>query len=139
MRCAVIEDNVVVNVIEIDPKQIDDMNDLVIVASDDAGPGWSYVDGKLSPAATKETPADFPLLPWQFKALVDYLGKDAEIRAAIAALPAGLGRSAALSRYQNASSYRYDDPLLQQIRQAIKMPVETLSAAWMQAKDLTSS
>ena len=70
--------------------------------------------------------------------MVTYLGKDAEIRAAIGNISGDLQRAAALSRYENATSYRHNDQFLQSMRVAIGMSEADLSAAWMLAKDLTS-
>lgn len=90
------------------------------------------------PPTASTDPSDYPLLPWQFSALVNYLGKDADIRTAIAAIPDAMQGAAALARYEKSVSYNFSDPLVSQLRQAIGMSVETLSAAWMQAKDLRS-
>jgi hypothetical protein len=90
------------------------------------------------PPPPSTNPADYPLLPWQFKAMVTYLGKDSEIRTAINAISDALQKAVALSRYENATSYNYADPFLQSMRVAIGMSEEDLLAAWMLAKDLTS-
>ncbi len=95
------------------------------------------VFGDLPPPSTD--PADYPLLPWQFKAMVDYQGKDQAIRDAIALIEDPLIRAASMSRYLNASSYEFNDPLMQSARAAVGMSVEDLTAAWMMAKDLRSS
>lgn len=89
--------------------------------------------------APSTDPADYPLLPWQFKAMVDYLGKDIAIRDAIALIEDPLKRAASLSRYLNASSYEFNDPLMQSAREAVGMSAEDLAAAWMLAKDLRST
>jgi hypothetical protein len=92
----------------------------------------------VPPAPPSTDPNDYPLLPWQFKAMVTYLDKDDEIRAAIAAIPDALQKAVALSRYENATSYRHNDAFLQSMRVAIGMSEQTLADAWMLAKDLTS-
>ena len=100
-----------------------------------------WIDGEWAipaPPPPSTDPNDYPLLPWQFKAMVTYLGKDAEIRAAIGNISGDLQRAAALSRYENATSYRHNDQFLQSMRVAIGMSEADLSAAWMLAKDLTS-
>lgn len=91
------------------------------------------------PPDASTDPTDYPLSWAQFHAMVDHLGKDAEIRAAVAQIESAIQRAFALKRYEGASAYRFDDPLLQQMRGAIGMSVEALSAAWLQAKDLRSS
>jgi len=98
-----------------------------------------YVAPAPEPVEPSTDPADYPLLPWQFKALVMYLGKDGDIRAAINAITDDLGRATAMSRYENASAYVYGDPLMQQLRAAVGLSEQELSDAWMVAKDLASS
>lgn len=96
-------------------------------------------DALFTPPAPPSTdPADYPLAPWQFKAMVTYLGKDADIRNAINAISDPLQKAVALSRYENATSYRHNDPFLQSMRVAIGMSEADLSAAWMLAKDMKS-
>lgn len=95
--------------------------------------------GYPEPTIPSTDPADYPLNPAQFKALVAYLGKDAEIRTAIGQISDPMQQAWALSRYENATAYLYDDTMLQQIRADIGMSEADLSAAWMQAKDLSSS
>ena len=84
-------------------------------------------------------PADYDLLPWQFTAMVNYLGIDPAIRQAIAAIPDPMMKAAALARYEKATSYHYGDPLVEQLRAAIKLPEKDLIDAWLLAKDLRSS
>ena len=91
------------------------------------------------PPDPSTNPSDHPLLPWQFKALVIYLGVDAQIRTAISKVSDDMQRAATLSRYENSSLYRFDGPMVNALRQAIGMSVEQLEAAWLQAKDLRSS
>lgn len=88
--------------------------------------------------APSDDPADYDLYPAQFKAMVDYLGKDSAIRAAIANIPDALSRSWSLSRYLNSTRYLWTDPFLQQMRVAINMTEDELRGAWMLAKDLKS-
>ncbi len=103
------------------------------------GPGEKPSEQDIDALSWPSTdPVDYPLLPWQFKAMVIFLGVDAEVQAAIGGIPDAMQRAAAMSRYLNASYYRYDDALLQSMRVAIGMSNETLAEAWMQAKDLTS-
>jgi hypothetical protein len=108
------------------------MKDGVIVEVDE-----STVVVPPSPPSTN--PADYPLAPWQFEAAVNALGKDAEIIAVIEQIPDVWERSKAMARYKKATSYNYGDPFLQSMREAIGMSEADLSAAWMIAKDLTSS
>lgn len=96
-------------------------------------------DAERAPAPPSTDPADYPLLPWRFKAMVDYLGSHDAISAAIGAIPDEFERAVAKSRYENATSYNFNDPLMQQIRAAIGMDKKTLSDAWMRAKDIKGS
>ena len=48
-------------------------------------------------------------------------------------------RAAALARYEQSTVYQYTDPLVEQLRAAIGLPVTDLDAAWLLAKDLRSS
>lgn len=84
-------------------------------------------------------PADYPLLPWQFKAMVMYLGKDAAIRIEINKITDSLQRAAAMARYEHASAYVYTDPMMQAMRIAIGLPEQEMVDAWMAAKDLRSA
>jgi hypothetical protein len=98
-----------------------------------------YAEPEPQPEPEPSTdPRDYPLLPWQFKAMVDYLGKDDEIRGAIGTIQDPLQRAKSMSRYLHASQYDYGDPLLQQMRAAVGMSEAELSEAWMLAKDLRS-
>lgn len=110
----------------------------VTVGADTATAGYTYRDKTAEELAAENDPTKFPLLPWQFKAMVAYLGKDAAIRAAINSMSDALQNAVAMSRYENATYYNYEDPFLQSMRVAISMSEEDLSAAWMIAKDLTS-
>jgi hypothetical protein len=107
-------------------------------AGDGDMPTQAELDALVWPPLPSTDPSDYPLLPWQFKAMVTYLDKDAQIRAAINAMPDALQKAVALSRYENATRYNYGDPFLQSMRVAIGMSEADLSAAWMLAKNLTS-
>ena len=90
-------------------------------------------------ASRPQDPADYDLLPWQITAMVNYLGVDPAIRQAISAIPDAMMKAAALARYEKATSYHYGDPLVEQLRAAIKLPEKDLIDAWLLAKDLRSS
>lgn len=100
---------------------------------------WTQVHALEDAPPPSTDPADYPLLPWQFKAMVIYLDVDALIRAAIGQIPDAMQRAATLSRYENSTSYRFDDPLVGQLRQAIGMAEEDLIDAWLLAKELRST
>jgi hypothetical protein len=104
--------------------------------------GYTWDNGEWiapPPSPGEDDPAAYPLLPWQFKVMVDVLGVDQQIRAQINQIPDVWQRAVALRRYLNASQYDYNDPLLQQISQAIGITKEQLEEHWMTAKDLSSS
>lgn len=56
MRTAVIDDTKVVNVIEADPGF--ELPGFLLVPTETAGPGWSYVDGEFSPPTEPELPLE---------------------------------------------------------------------------------
>jgi hypothetical protein len=104
--------------------------------------GFTYDGSTFSPpdpVAPSTDPNDYPLLPWQFKALVVYLGKDVAIRTEINKITDDLQRAKAMSRYENATNYVYNDPLMQSMREAVGLSEQELTTAWMQAKDLAST
>lgn len=117
---------------------------ILVPIPDDLGVsiGWAFSDGSFSPPAMPEPsadPSDYDLLPWQFTAMVNYLGVDSAIRQAIGAIPDAMMKAAAIARYEKATSYHYGDPLVEQLRAAIKLPEKDLIGAWLLAKDLRSS
>lgn len=77
-------------------------------------------------------PADTPLQPFEFHAMVAYLGRDTDIRTAIAAITDPLQRAVALTRYERATAYHRDDPLLAQIAATIGMTDAEIDSAWTQ-------
>ncbi len=102
--------------------------------------GFVVYEPPIEPDPEPSTdPVDYPLLPWQFKAMVMFLDVDADIRAAIMQIPDAMQRAATMSRYENSTEYRYEDPLVEPLRSAVGMPEAELIDAWMIAKDLRSS
>ncbi len=82
MRVAIIEGDVVVNVIEA-PANYQAPQGATVVQSDVAGPGWTYVNGTFTP------PADVQIVPaevdmWKFRAAMDAAGKTAAMDAYVA-------------------------------------------------------
>ena len=53
-------------------------------------------------------------------------GVDPAIRQAIAAIPDPMMKAAAIARYEKATSYHHGDPLVEQLRAAIKLPEKDL-------------
>lgn len=102
-------------------------------------PSKSELDALPWPPEPSTDPADYPLLPWQFKVMVDVLDVDAAIRAAIDDIEDVWQRAVAMRRYTDATAYEWSDPLLQQIRAAIGMSEQDLASHWMVAKDLRSA
>lgn len=143
MRIQVIENGVVINTLEAASLEVAQslLPEAQLVHNEQAGIDWSY-DGQdffaPTPPEPSTNPADYPLRPWQFKAMVLYLNKDTAIRAAIENITDPLQRAVALSRYENATAYNYDDPFLHQMRVAVSMSEQELTDAWMIAKDLKS-
>lgn len=124
------------------PAAADPVPDGKVIAStsvERVGGVVTFVNVLEDAPAPSTDPADYPLLPWQFKAMVMYLDGDADIRAAIGSIPDAMQRAASMSRYDNASFYNYSDPLMQQTRVAVGLSEQELSDAWMIAKDLASN
>ena len=143
MRQAIVNGTSVENIILAD-QGFEVEGRILVPIPDDIGVsiGWVYSDGSFSPPSLPEPstdPADYDLLPWQFTAMVNYLGIDPAIRKAIAAIPDPMMKAAALARYEKATSYRYADPIVEQLRAAIQLPTQDLIGAWLLAKDLRSS
>lgn len=77
-------------------------------------------------------PVDYPLEPFEFHAMVAVLGRDAQIRGAIAGIADRVERTVALARYEQSRLYHRDDALLMQVALAIDMADAEIDAAWMQ-------
>lgn len=97
---------------------------------------WSGTIEPYEPPAPSEDPSDYDLLPWQFKALIDFLELDGPIKSAIEQIEDPFTRSAAMSKYQNASFYSFDDPLLQSVASMVEIDEAAMRENWMKAKDL---
>jgi len=107
------------------------------------GNGWTVAsEPYVAPPMPKPStnPADYPLNKRQFFAMVKTLGKDAEIKTALASMDGtAIQKAFAMERYLASDEYNHGDPLTQALRVAIGMSEADLSAAWMIAKDLKGS
>ena len=95
-----------------------------------------WQDDTWSSVQTQEDPLDYPLLRWQFQAMIDLLGKRTAIEQAIAALPTVAEQAVATAKLTHSSRFRRDDPLVSGLSAAVGMTPAELDAAWLQAKDL---
>lgn len=82
------------------------------------------------------SPDDLPLDRVRFKAFVEILGKDAEIRAAIASLPDPAQRAHASAKYDHSDEYHFSSELTQQIRQMIGISLGDFTTYWLEAANL---
>lgn len=81
-----------------------------------------------------------PLLKYQFDAMIDFMGVEAEIVAEIEAMPDGMEKSLSKSLFRNGDNgrYRRSSPLLAQIAAspAVNLTDDALNAAWLTAGSL---
>lgn len=81
-----------------------------------------------------------PLLKYQFDAMIDFMGVEAEIVAEIEAMPDGMEKSLARALFRNGDNgrYRRSSPLLAQIAAspAVNITEDALNAAWITAGSL---
>lgn len=77
-------------------------------------------------------PLDYPLKRWQFRAMVDYLGKGPAIEAAISAITDPMTKAVALARYKDSDLYERADPLFDQLAPIVGLTDAEIDAAWMQ-------
>lgn len=86
MRYAIIKNDMVENVIEIEPGSAWEPGDgMTIVQSDVAGPGWSYVKGAFIAPLPPPEPVPEKIMLWQARAILDMTGSLAAANAAVAA------------------------------------------------------
>jgi len=83
-------------------------------------------------AAALET----PLAPYQFHAMVEIIetgGRPLNITAIINALPAGAQRAVARAKYERATAYHRNDPLVASLSAAAGITSAEMDAYWQQA------
>lgn len=86
MRYAIIKNDIVDNVMEIEPGSdwVPD-EDAILIPSDIAGPGWSYSDGVFQAPPPAPEPVPEKIMLWQARAILDMTGSLAAANAAVAA------------------------------------------------------
>ncbi len=92
-----------------------------------------------TPAPQPETstdPADYPLTPVQFRAMVELLGKGPEIEAAISGIEDAAIRAVARAKYEYSTEFERSDDLFELLAPQIGMTDADIDAAWMTAKEL---
>lgn len=130
MRYARIENGVVVQVL------VDSMGDDFIETSEEVGVGYTYVDGVFIPPVQAALDlSNHPLPRWKFHAMLEILGKKAQVEAAIAAMPLPEG-AIARAKYYQASSFSRNDPLVLQLIPVVQMSEGEIDAAWRTAIEL---
>jgi hypothetical protein len=111
--------------------------------------GWKVVSGKaietVAPAPDPSTdPNDYPLQPFQFFAMLEIMGQgmdpardlNAEIGAAIDAIPDTATRAVARAKYEHIEAFHRDNPLFAQLAPTLGLSDAEIEAAWMQAKEI---
>jgi hypothetical protein len=97
------------------------------------------------PAPPSTDPADYPLEPFQFYAMLEIIGSqsdpardlEAEILAAIDAIPDLNTKAVARAKLKHTSLFHRDNPLFAQIAPTLGMNDAEIDAAWMQAKGIS--
>jgi hypothetical protein len=98
-----------------------------------------------APVPPSTDPADYPLEPFQFYAMLEIIGSqsdpvrdlEAEILAAIDAIPDLNIKAVARAKLKHTMQFHRDNPLFAQIAPTLGMSDAEIDAAWMQAKDIS--
>lgn len=93
--------------------------------------------GPYVPPTPSTNPADYPLTPAQFKAMIAISGYGTDVDNAIAAIPDAIDREVVRAKYLYSTSYRRDNPIIAMLQPAVGITDVELDALWMVAKDLT--
>lgn len=105
-------------------------SDVTRIASEDELRDVLAPYGLSGPGAFK------PLLPWQFRAMLDIAGIAETISAAIAAIPDVAQKAVAKSKLEYALAFHRDDPLIAMLAPAVGLSDEQINAMWHQAEKL---
>lgn len=133
MRAAVIDGAKVVNVIEADPGF--ELPGFLLVPTETAGPGWSYVDGEF---VAPEPPApEVPQSVTMRQARLALLGAGllAQVDAAIDQLP-DPDKTAARIEWEYSQEVQRDKPFVQMLAPALGLTEQDLDALFVQAATL---
>jgi hypothetical protein len=97
-----------------------------------------------APVPPSTDPADYPLEPFQFYAMLEIIGAqsdpvrdlEAEILAAIDAIPDINTKAVARAKLKHTTLFHRDNPLFAQIAPTLGMGDAEIDTAWMAAKDI---
>ncbi len=81
-------------------------------------------------------PADYLLLPFQFYAMLEILGKADAVDAAVDAIPDLNQRAVARAKIKHSASFSRNNPLFDSLKVAVGLTDDQIDAAWLQAKDI---
>lgn len=119
MRTAVIDGTQVVNVIEAQPGF--ELPGFLLVPTDTAGPGWSYVEGEFMPPEPEPEPVPIEVEGWQAEVAMRATPSTTEgqsvwdrVQAIIAAMPDGIEKITAQTVLARGK-IRRDSPMLAQL------------------------
>lgn len=90
-----------------------------------------------APPAASTDPNDYPLLPFQFYALLEILGKTDAVNTAIDSISDTTERAIARAKFAHSLSFDRSDPLFTSLAPVVGLTDEAIDTAWMQAKDIT--
>lgn len=132
MRCAIVENGIVVNVI-----LADDPDEFGSVAcSDEVSPGWTYADGEFTPPEVEPLPPE-PLGSLTARQLrlglvTNGLSLD-QVTATIDGIPDEQDRAVAKIEWEYASQFERDHPLIAQVGAALGLTEFQIDTMWKQA------
>jgi hypothetical protein len=112
------------------------------VQSDVAGPGWTYANGVFTapvvppPPPPSTNPADYPLRPDQFFAMLDIAGLTASVNAALDAISDPTAKAIAKAKFNHTQVFNRSNPLFETLKAGVGVTDAQIDAMWMQAKDI---
>jgi hypothetical protein len=89
------------------------------------------------PVPPSTDPADYPLEPFQFYAMLDILGKTAQVEAAIDGIQDTTQRAVAKAKFKHSTRFHRDNELFAMLAPAVGLTDAEIDAAWMAAKDIS--
>lgn len=108
----------------------------------EAGGTWNFDNGSYTPPPPpSEHPEDYPLNRIQFMAMLKMSGKEADVLAALAAMPDSsqdeiVAKAVAQSKFENSAEFNRDDPLFAALGSAVGLSDDDIDTLWMQARDI---
>jgi len=98
--------------------------------------GWKLVEWQLEPPTPSNNPTDYPLQPYQFRAMLVIANLQPMVDAALASIPDPTARAVATAKMEFALLFERSDPLVDQLGAAAGLTTTQIDAYWMGAKDL---